>query len=469
MKILDDVLSLLDKAIEYGENKTDLVEARFDQWTRLYIQLENSRITKIDKRTSNGIGITVYVGGARGYGYTSSFEENEVKKAVEIAIRSAEKMKSVAKIKMEPSEYKPEEYKGKTPRKRKDPSETGLSEKIELLQMGLSEISMEKISNVRGIYGEITGEKIFVNSEGLKRKWNPIMTGVYYFVIVKQNGNIGRGREGFSSSDGLEIFDERTPSEIGHKAYVSAIESANSKTIKSGKYNLVTDPHFAGLIAHESFGHPNEGDYVATGSSMLAGKLGERIGSAHATIIESGDPVNYGFWVPYDDEGVATKKVVLLDKGVLNYHLHSRGTAKLMGHEPTGNARAIDYTFPPIVRMRNTYFGPGDFSRDEIFELVKNGVYAEGSGGGQTEDTGNFTFAANRAYLIENGEITLPLRGIAIRGHILEFLSNIIGASRDQVVQTSILGGCGKGGQSPLPVGLGGSYLAVKNAIIGGG
>ena len=105
-------------------------------------------------------------------------------------------------------------------------------------------------------------------------------------------------------------------------------------------------------------------------------------------------------------------------------------------------------------------------ARNWLAELVDKGVYAEGHGGGQTEDTGNFTFAANRAYWIENGEIKFPLKSVVVRGHILDFLKNVIGASKEVIVKTSILGGCGKGGQAPLPVGLGGPYLAVKEAII---
>ncbi len=465
----NDIHHLIEKTLEFGEKKAELLEVRYDKWSKVYIHYENGKVTKIDSRVSSGIGVTAYVNGARGYSYTSKLSIDEVQRIVTEAIKSAEKTAEIAKIKMKPKEYKPDEYTGKRPSLKKNPENTELSEKIELLKSGAESIKDEKIASVRGIYGEITGEKIFMNSEGIRREWKPIMTGIIYMVVVRENGNIGSGREGFSASEGLEIFDIKPPESIADKAYKGALENAEAKTIKSGRYPIVTDPHFAGLIAHESFGHPNEGDYVATGSSILAGMLGEKIGSEHASIFESGDPINYGFWVPYDDEGVATKKVTLLNRGVLSYHLHSRATAELMGHEPTGNARAIDYTFPPIVRMRNTYFGPGEFTKEEIFELIGKGVYAEGSGGGQTEDTGNFTFAANRAYWIENGEIAYPLKGIAVRGHILEFLKNIIGASKDLIVKTSILGGCGKGGQSPLPVGLGGSYLAVKEVIIGGG
>ena len=331
---------------------------------------------------------------------------------------------------------------------------------------GIKEVLSGNVISLRTIYGEYWGEKYFLNSEGLRRQWNPIMVGLYYQIVLRENGNIGNGREQMSASMGLELFEKHTPESIAKTALRGAKEVLVAKTIESGKYPFIADPGFAGVLAHESFGHLTEGDYVATGASILAGKLDEKLGSDYVYIYDSGDPVNYGFWVPYDDEGVDTGRVKLLDKGVLVGYLLDRSSARILNMEPTGNARAINYRFPPIVRMRNTYFGNGDLEKDEIFDIVNKGVYAEGHSGGQTEDTGNFTFAANRAYWVENGEIKFPLKSVVVRGHILDFLKNVIGASKEVVVRTSILGGCGKGGQAPLPVGLGGPYLAVKEAVI---
>jgi len=345
-----------------------------------------------------------------------------------------------------------------------------LEDKIELVKTG-TELLLEDKSVISAVssYGEYWGTIVFENSEGLKRTWSPLRAGVVYFVVVRENGNVGNSYEQFASSYGLEIFDEKDPRKIAETALKGAKDSARAKSLKPGKYPLVADPTFMGVVAHESFGHLSEGDYVATRASILYNRLGEEIGNEYTTIVESGDPVNYGYFIPYDDEGVATEKVVLLEKGILKGYLHSRSTARIMNMEPTGNARAINYRYPSIVRMRNTYFMPGDMTLEELFEVAGKGVYAEGSRGGQTEDTGNFTFGANRAYWFEEGEIKYPLKGATIRANILEFLKKVIGASKDLLVTTSVFGGCGKGGQAPLPVGDGGPYMAVSEAIIGGG
>ncbi len=457
----------VEKALKLGAG---FVEARGEKQVTNIIRFSNEVLKSIESTSLIGIGITVVVGKSRGHGFTGVLTEESVEEAVRKAIDSARGLSEVAGLSAEPIEYKPKEYSGFIPSRNKDPEHIELEEKIELLRRGVDEIKgSEGLASITAIYAELYGERFFLNSEGLRRHWRPMRNGVYFQAVVRKNGEIGFGRELFASSYGLEIYEKKTPEEIAKKAYTSAVESAEAKTIKPGKYPLVADPTFIGVLAHESFGHLTEGDYVATKASILHGRIGEKLGSEYATIIESGDPVNYGFYIPYDDEGVATEKVVLLDKGILKAYLHSRNTAKLMNMQPTGNARAISFMYPAIVRMRNTYFGPGDMTKEELFELVKRGVYTEGSTGGQTEDTGNFTFGANRAYWIENGEIAYPLKGVVVRAHILDFLKNIIGASKEVIVMSSPLGGCGKGGQGPLPVGDGGPYMAIKEALIGGG
>ncbi len=457
----------LEEARKHG---VDFVEVRGEIQRGLLIRFMNNIVKSIESTQLVGLGITIVIGRSRGHGFTTDLSKESIRNAIAQAIDSAKNLSPLAEISAEPKEYSPKDYAGFVPSRNKDPERVELEEKIGLVMRGVDAI-MERTKNalITAYYAELCGERFFLNSEGLKRYWRPMRNGIYYHVVVRKNGNVGVSREMFASSYGLEIYEKEKPEDIAMKALNGAMESLEAKTLKPGKYPLVADPDFAGVLAHESFGHLTEGDYVATKASILYGRRGEQIGSEYATIIESGDPVNYGFYIPYDDEGVATVTVRLLDRGVLRNYLHSRSTAKILNDEPTGNARAISFMYPAIVRMRNTYFGPGDMSKEEVFEVIGKGVYAEGSTGGQTEDTGNFTFGANRAYWVENGEIAYPLKGVVVRAHILEFLRNIIGASKEIIVRTSPLGGCGKGGQSPLPVGDGGPYLAIKEAIIGGG
>jgi TldD protein len=173
--------------------------------------------------------------------------------------------------------------------------------------------------------------------------------------------------------------------------------------------------------------------------------------------------------MPFDDQGVKASRVILVDKGKLVGYLHTRETASLMDAKPTGNARAVNYNYPPIVRMRNTYFSPGDLSMEETLELLGEGIYAVQTLGGQVDYDGTFMFNAARGYLVEKGEIKYPLREVALSGSILTFVKNIEGASKELLIWGTYFGGCGKAEQFPLPVGLGGPHLVVRDVQFGGG
>ncbi|MDI6847717.1 MAG: TldD/PmbA family protein, partial [Candidatus Bathyarchaeia archaeon] len=167
-------------------------------------------------------------------------------------------------------------------------------------------------------------------------------------------------------------------------------------------------------------------------------------------------------------QGIKTAKKKILDKGKLVGYLHDRNTATYMKSDFTGNARAVNYNFPPIVRMKNTYFSPGDLSLKEAIEQLDTGIYAIRTAGGQANMDGTFMFKALRGYYVERGEKKYPLREVTLTGSILDFLKNIEGATRELFIWSSYFGGCGKGEQWPLPVGLGGPHFLVREVWFGG-
>ncbi|MHA1410307.1 MAG: metallopeptidase TldD-related protein, partial [Candidatus Odinarchaeia archaeon] len=176
------------------------------------------------------------------------------------------------------------------------------------------------------------------------------------------------------------------------------------------------------------------------------------------------DPINEnGGWVPYDQEGVKTKKSYLVDKGVLKEFLVNREYAYVLGQEAKGNARATNYHYPPIVRMRNTYLQRGDCSFEELIEDINFGIYVEKFIGGQASLLGTFQFSSQVGWLIENGEVTKPLRDISISGSTFETLRNMdaIGANFETDIGT-----CGKG--QLVIVGDGGPTIRVPKLRVGG-
>ncbi|MCK4387999.1 MAG: TldD/PmbA family protein, partial [Dehalococcoidia bacterium] len=167
----------------------------------------------------------------------------------------------------------------------------------------------------------------------------------------------------------------------------------------------------------------------------------------------------------YDDEGTPGARTYLIHEGILVGRLHSRETAAKMGERPTGNARAISYLFPPIVRMTNTFIESGNSSFEEILSDVEEGVYVKDWYGGQTS-LEMFTFSAGEAYMIHNGKLAGLLRPVVLSGNVFVTLNNIDAIGSDLSMNQG--GGCGKGGQSPLPVSNGSPHIRIRHCLIGG-
>jgi TldD protein len=246
-----------------------------------------------------------------------------------------------------------------------------------------------------------------------------------------------------------------------------ALEKLKARPAPAGKFDALVDPKLAATLAHESFGHLSEGDAVALGISPLSGKIGQKLGTEDVTIIDEGLPEKGGYALPFDDEGVRCVRVEILKNGVLQHYLQSRATATMLKTEPTGNARSQDYSFEPIVRMRNTYFNAGTWRPEEALKELKRGVYAIDTTGGQVEDTGTFLFKAVRGYWVENGELKYPLRDVALTGNILELLKRIDAVCNDLQIGSTPFGGCGKMNQTAY-IGIGSPHLRIKEVLFGG-
>jgi len=187
------------------------------------------------------------------------------------------------------------------------------------------------------------------------------------------------------------------------------------------------------------------------------------------TIVDSGE-IKGGYFVPFDDEGVKKEKTIVLDKGVLKGYLHDRNSANELHVNPTGNARAQDFENQPQVRMTNTYIDKGKFTFDEMLEDIKNGIYVKrkGAGGGQVDTaSGTFTFRCGESWMIRNGELAEPVRGVVLSGLILDTLKTVDAVGNDLEIHNRFFGACGKGGQR-ASVGSGGPHIRIQEITVGG-
>jgi len=218
------------------------------------------------------------------------------------------------------------------------------------------------------------------------------------------------------------------------------------------------------VLFHEAVGHGLEGDSVADGTSFYTGKIGKKVGSSLVTLLDDATLPNARGSYNFDDEGTPSRKNILIEEGVLVGYMTDILSAKKLKMQRTGNGRRESYRFPPLVRMSNTYILPGETDPEEIIASTKKGLYAVSFVGGQVDTTsGKFTFSVREAYMIENGEITYPVRGATLIGTGPEALRSIDMVGNDFGLGP---GTCGKG--QWVPVTSGQPTLRIKKLIVGG-
>ena len=302
-------------------------------------------------------------------------------------------------------------------------------------------------------------EKSFYSSKGADLSWDYQRVGFRLFMQFALNDKTFK--DSFDNA-GVKFTDILPPPDKITDFYDEAVLFLKeAEELKKGKYPVVLSPEAAGVFAHESFGHKSEADFML-GDDMMKKEwaIGKKVGADLLSIIDDGNEMGTGF-VPFDDEGSKAKKTYLIKKGMLSGRLHNSVTASSLGEELTGNARAVNFEFEPIVRMTTTYIDSGSSSFEDLISGIEKGVYIETLNHGSGMST--FTLAPRRSYLIENGKITKRLKISVVSGSVFQTLNDIDAVSDKNEFKSFIIGGCGKFEQQSLPVGFGAPYVRVKS------
>ena len=263
---------------------------------------------------------------------------------------------------------------------------------------------------------------------------------------ITQSVNITEGGRG-----GLEQILEKekiqkTAKEIASKAS----QLTNAKPVKEEKATVVMNPDFVSLLTHEILGHPSEADRVLgkemawAGGAWWKGKLGNKIGSDKLNVFDDPTIKESLGWYQYDDEGVKTKKTTLVENGILKNHMQNRETSQIFDSPPTGNMRATNYRFMPLIRMACTCIANGDYDVNEIIKDVKHGYLISNMKIPSIDmKRYNWSISCQYAHKIENGEITDLLKDVIVMGTAPEFFESIDACGNDFTVRP--ITNCGKG------------------------
>ncbi len=440
--------------------QSDYAEIRYEEIVSVHIHYAGKELESIGESIERGGGIRAR--GKGGWSFVSFNNLDRLPSYLNFAVKQARLIKAnpvnlasvPSLIKIVPATVE------KDPRKISLKEKYGLCTRYNEILLSAKEI---QTSNLR--YADVHTMKYFANSEGTYIQQERFHTILGMAAIARRGGNIQSAHEGMGGVGGYELIESQEKK--AEETVRRALHLLNAQPTEKGKYTVVVDPKLSGVFAHEAFGHLSEADFLYENERLLKiMRLGRIFGNQNLDIVDEPTIPGEGGFYLYDDEGVASRKTYLIKEGKLVGRLHSRETAAKMREEPTGNARAISYEYPPIVRMSNTYIEPKNMSKDEMISQVKRGIYARGFHGGQT-NLEMFTFAPEEGYLIENGKLTKPIRDFNLTGNIFTTLKNIDAIGNDLVLFAGP-GGCGKGEQSPLPVSTGGPHIRIMNLLVGG-
>jgi len=330
----------------------------------------------------------------------------------------------------------------------------------------------KKVKNLKEIkhykigLSEIKKEIFIINSEGTLVSDERFYSRVVAVVVAERNGRLERGYEVFGRSLPFEeIKDLPEVLNVSERASDLALTMLSARKAPAGVMPVVLSGTAGGTMIHEAVGHGLEADHAEEGLSVYSERIGEKVASELITVVDDATlPSLYGFY-RFDDEGIASQKVVLIEKGILKNFLYDKYFALKYGKESNGHGRRQDFRHIPIPRMANTYIERGTYKPEEIIKSVDKGLLVKKMGGGEVNPlTGDFVFEVIEGYYIERGEIAYPVKGATLVGNGPKVLE-IIDMVGDDLSFTP--GTCGKDGQG-VPVADGQPTLRIPEITVGG-
>ncbi|HZK11402.1 MAG TPA: TldD/PmbA family protein [Atribacterota bacterium] len=452
---------IFEKALKNKKNSADYIEIRSEKKETTTIHFQGEKLEKINCSQQTGGNVRALVKGGWGFVSFNRFDdlEKKVREAIEVAsLIGKEESKLATALPVVEIIHRELD---------KDFRQVSLREKKDLME-NYNNIIMKSnplIQSSNVAYTDRFSTIYFANSEGCYIEQEKPFLSAHFTAIAREGDNIQTASESIGSTKGFSIM-ERISDKV-QSAASRAVNLLKAQSVEGGEYTVILDQTLGGVFIHEAFGHLSEADFLYEDERMSGiMKLGKKFGSSKLNVVDDGSIPDLLGSVKYDDEGVRTKKNYLIKDGILAGRLHSRETAVKMGEEPTGNARALNYRFKPIVRMTNTYVENGDTPFKDLLSGIKKGIYAKDCYGGMTSFE-MFTFSAGEGFMIRDGKITEPVKDVVLSGNLFTTLLNIEGVGNDLMMIESG-GGCGKGGQSPLPVSFGSPHLRIKKVVVGG-
>ena len=452
MPILDQSLvdSVIKRAMRSG---ADFVELFVERKRNQSISVEESKVQRVSSGNDLGAGLRIIHQGTVSYVYTEDLSEDGLLKTADLAAQVGRRGGG---------RFAFGELVGalRQPQRIEVPPDTiGPPAKIELLLEAdqAARAVSGAIKQVAVGYGQSAQEVLVATSEGIHHMDSRTRVRLMVHAVAERNGEIQTAMEAPGMQRGFEFFDETSAAHYARAAAERAVALLDAAPSPAGPMAVVVGNEFGGVLFHEACGHGLEADFV--------GKIGQAVASPIVTAIDDGTMPSRWGTLAVDDEGVPTRRNVLIQDGILVSYMYDRLRAGQQNHTVTGNGRRQSYQHLPIPRMTNTFIAAGAHSVEDIIATTPQGLYAKKLGAGQVDVTsGDFVFAVTEGYMIEGGRIGRPVRGATIVGNGPRALHKIDMVGNDLKLAP---GTCGKEGQG-VPVSVGQPTIRISELTVGG-
>jgi len=451
---------LLEIALAQGGDYADLF---FEYGAHGSISFEEGITRSASRSVSLGMGVRVQKGDATGYAHVEDLSFDAMKRAAETAARIATSASGTVTQAVVPMTL-PRRY----DLERLTIDEPGVAKRALLERAARHLLAFDtKIEKAQASFAESIREVLIVTSDG---RWAHDVQPMMRFgvsAVARDGSRRESGRSGGGGRMSLGYFEGKSPEWHAEVAARQALTLLDARPAPAGQLEVVLAPGDSGILLHEAVGHGLEADFNRKGTSNYTGQIGQVVASPLCTVVDDPTIAQSRGAINVDDEGREPERHVLIENGILLGYLQDRQSASHFGVAPTGNGRRESFQCAPMPRMTNTILTAGPHDPEEIIRGVKKGIYASNFGGGQVDiSNGDFVFSLTESYLIEDGKLTAPLKGVNLIGNGPETLREVTMLGNDVALSDGIWT-CGKDGQS-VPVGVGCPTIKIARITVGG-
>ena len=450
---------LIATALAKGGDYADLY---FEYTTFFNLNLKDGVVSSGGFHTDCGVGIRVLKGERTGYAYSENLATGEMLKAAQAASLIAQsdgESRTYSPVNTAQNGFYPMQSNWR---------DIKADEFLPFLK-NLEKAIFAKDSRVIKVIARLSNsvaEIMMYNSlEELTYDTRP-MGSISVTAVFQHNGKTENKSASRSFRTGAELISDSLANELAEEVTKGIDQRFEAIRPKGGQMSVVMGAGASGILLHEAMGHAFEADFNRKGQSIFADKMGQQICPKGVNVVDDATVENNRGACNIDDEGVPGQKTYMVEDGVLTSFLHDRISAAWYEVAPTGNGRRENFRYNPIPRMRATYMESGNSNPSDIIASVKNGVYVDEFSNGQVKiGEGDFTFFVKSGYLIENGQLTAPVKDINIIGNGPQALADIVAVGNDLKIDNGTWT-CGK--EQSVAVSCGMPTVLISNLIVGG-